>query len=214
MQFSDLQARAALLASFEGWSDVSPSPDWSVLVNRAWGQFSWDAETQVTSTTFSTVAGQAQYTISGGPWKNLLDVTWNSLPLIRSTEEYERSANPLWLVQTSGTPVRWTFNGFNVITLIPRPDSIHTLSVRGITQGANMVDSTDNPGQVSGVGTALPEAFCEGIAVRAAWLQGIVYAQGAAMDRLQLYESRYREYVGAARADLFAGFRKKGPDER
>lgn len=199
MQYSDIQARAQALASFEGWTDVSPAPDWPTLVNRAWAQFSYDAEIIVTTVTPSTVIGQASYTLTGGPWKKILDVTWNSLSVIRSMEIFERNLNPAWLVQANAAPQRWVLTNFGVLTLVPPPNAIQTLSVRGITEGPAMVLSTDQPGQVSGSGIAIPDVFHDAIAYRATKLHGEIYAQGESVNRIAGYEQRYQELVRKAR---------------
>jgi hypothetical protein len=70
------------------------------------------------------------------------------------------------------------------------------------------------PGQVEGVGTAIPEALHEAIAYRAAWLQGVIYANGdTAVGRLGQYENRYKEAVSVCRTDLLKGYRRHSSEE-
>lgn len=195
MNFTQLQARAAVLASFEGWGDVSPAPAWDVLVNQAWDRFSWDGECVVGTTTFPTVGGQAAYALAG-EWKRIMDVVYDTaganVPVRRSKEEYERFTRADWRVQPPGTPARWTFNPINALTLIPPPSVVRTVSVRGITKGTALAAGGDIP--------VAPVVCHEGIALMAAYLQGEIYAQGEGMDCLNAFlkEHNYDYYVELA----------------
>jgi hypothetical protein len=191
MNFTALQARAALLVSLEGWSDAVPAPDWAALVNQAYIQFSWDGECLITNTTVVTVANQAAYTLTG-QWRRLMDVVYDSgganSPVRRSSEEFERYLRADWRVQTGGAPVRYTFAAFNTLALIPPPLAAGvTVAVRGVTEAAPLTSGGDVP--------SLPDVLHEAIALKAAIFQGKVYAQGEASQRLDRYEAQYREYV-------------------
>lgn len=208
MNYGEIQARATLLASFEGYADVNPAPDWPTLVNRAWRMFSYDAELILkTDSSTSTVSGTMEYTISG-TWKDFLEVTYNGVGLIRSSEAFERNLSPSWRLQTPGTPKRFVVSQFGTLAIVPPPNAIQTLTARGVIQGPDMVLTTDQPNQVSGTGNPIPEIYHEGIAVRAAWLHGIVYATGEARARLEIFEQRYQEYVMKARAGLNTPYRR------
>lgn len=220
MNFQALQQRAASLAEFERWTDATDPAQWDVLVNRAWLQFSWDAELVVDSVSVEASVGQAQLTlpvVNNGPFKEVLDVIWDfggaNTPVYRSTEAFQRNVNPSWLSAASGTPAFWVFSSYDVISLSPPPAAVKTVWVRGICQGQNMVANTDLPGQVSGVGMPIPEALHEPIAYRAAWLQGVGYAQGAALERLTVYEQRYKDAIAACRQGLLKGYRRHTEEE-
>ncbi len=205
MNYGQLKTRATALASFEGWTDVSPSPDWPTLVNQAWQEFSWEAELIIGSETLQTVIGQTQYTLAG-TYKALLDVSWNGKSLLRSSEEFERNLNPNWLNATPGTPLRWTLSAFSVLSLSPPPASAQTLAVRGIQQGPPMVLDVDLPGQASGAGTAIPANFHDAIAYRGAILHGQLYAQGEGTQRLAGYQAQYEKFIADSRESLTSGY--------
>jgi len=193
MQFSDLQARAQLLASLEGWSDVSPAPTWSTLVNEAWYQFSWDGECIIGTQNITTVVGQAAYTLTG-VWKKVIDVVYDTAGantgILRSDEDYERWANPTWRAQANAPSSRYTFAPFSTITLIPPPSAIVTVSVRGLVQGTALVNSTDVP--------PVPDPLQEAICIYAAYLQGKVYMVGDASTRMETMLKDYQQYVADA----------------
>lgn len=178
------------MCALEGWSDTTTPPDFPTLINRAWFQFSWDAETEVLEETFPSVVGQAAYVLTGQV-KQVLDVvydsTGNKSAMLHSSEGYERSYRPDWRVQPSGVSVRYTFQNFNTITLVPPPSAIVTVAVRYIGQGIAFVDGTDVP--------PVPDYYHEAIALYAAYLQGKVYAQGEAGQRLESYLNDYKSYV-------------------
>ncbi len=191
MTFAQLQARAQLLASLEGWSDAVPAPDWAALVNQGYIQFSWDGECLITNTTVATVSNQAAYTLTG-QWRRLMDVVYDSgganSPVRHSSEDFERYLRADWRVQSSGTPVRYTFSPFNALTLVPAPATAGvSVTVRGVAEAALLISGTDVP--------AIPDVLHEAIALKAAIFQGKVYAQGEASQRLDRYEAQYREYV-------------------
>jgi hypothetical protein len=204
MNFTQLQARAALLASLEGWTDVTPAPAWDVLVNQAWIEFTWDGECIIATTTFPTVANQCKYALTGN-WKRLTDVVYDTAgtksPVFHSSEDYERWARADWQSQASGIPTRYAFAPFNTISLVPPPAAATiVVSVRGVCEGTALALGGDIP--------PLPDYFHEGIAVKAAMLQGEVYAQGAALTRLQQYQTRYDKFVKDAIS--YANFEAQG----
>lgn len=191
MDFTQLQGRATLLASLEGWSDIAIAPDWAALVNQAYVQFSWDGECLISNTTITTVANQSAYSLTG-QWRRLMDVVYDSGntngPVRHSSEDFERYLRADWRVQPSGTPVRFTFNPFNSLTLIPPPDTNGiTVAVRGSSEAPALSSGTDVP--------AIPDVLHEAIALKAAIFLGKVYAQGEASQRLDRYEAQYQQYV-------------------
>lgn len=195
LTFTAYQIRAALLSSFEGWSDSAASPAWDVLVNRAWEQFSWDAELVIASQNVTTVIGTLAYSLTG-QMKRVLDVVYDTAsaksPVLHSTEDYERNLRADWRVQANGTPLRYTFNPFNTISLLPIPDAVKTVSVRGFVQGTDMSGGTD----VLPIPGVLEEAVC----IYAAYLWGKVYAQGEGRTRLKDYLDDYQKYVSMGKS--------------
>lgn len=204
MNFSQLKARAAVLCQLEGWSEVSPAPDYAYLVNRAWEMFSYDSECFVTSENVSTVIGQAEYSLTNS-YKNLLDVTYSGSGLLRSDEAFERNLNPGWRVQASGTPSRWVLSGFNKLTLVPPPSAIQTLNVRGAAYGTALSSETDTP--------SCPSVYHEAIAIKAAILHGEIYAQGDAMQRIERLGAMYNGMVQQCRLALLQGYERRAPQE-
>jgi hypothetical protein len=191
LTFAQLQARATLMASLEGWTDSPVAPAWDVLVNQAWVQFSWDGECLITNLSLTTVANQATYALTG-QWRRLMDVVYDTAgansPMRHSTEDYERFVRGDWRVQPSGVPLRYTFNPFNTLTLVPPPVTAGlSVSVRGVAEAAALVNPTDVP--------PIPDVLHEAIALKAAIFQGKVYAQGEASQRLDRYETQYQAYV-------------------
>lgn len=178
------------MCALEAWSDTTIAPDFATLVNRAWFQFSWDAQTQVLEETVTTVVGQTSYVLTG-QIKQLLDVVYDTTgaksAMLHSSERYERNYRADWRVQPNGVSLRYTFQNFNTITLVPPPSAIVTVAVRYIGQGAAFVNPTDIP--------PIPDYYHEAIALYAAILQGEVYAQGEAEQRLAAYQARYEKYV-------------------
>ena len=221
MNFQQLQSRSASLAELEGYTDANNPPRWDVLVNRAWVEFSWDAEIVVAAVTLTATIGQALCTlptINNGPFKEILDVIWDygntNGPVGRSTEAFERNMNPSWLSAASGVPVRWAVGTYDVIALSPPPNAAATVWVRGVCQGLPMTAATDLPGLQGGVGMPIPEALHEAIAYRAAWLQNIGYAQGDAMTaRLSQYDERYKAAVASCRVSMNKGYRRHTEEE-
>lgn len=202
--WAQLQARAALLASFGAWTDTAVAPDWPTLTNQAWQEFSWIAELLILSETINTVNAQVSYTTTN-VYKTILDLSWNALPVRRSSEAQERFINPAWLNTPAATqPVRWVLSSDvgATVSLIPPPTAVGPLFVRGIVQGPLMVLSTDQPGQVSGAGIAIPAYFHEAIPLRAAVLWGELYAQGDEFMRLNAYMRQYMAYANDARTGL------------
>lgn len=189
LTYTQLQARATLLASFETDPDLV-SPDWPTLVNRAWEQFSWDAELVIASQNVTTVIGTLAYTLTGQV-KRVLDVVYDTAsaksPVLHSTEDFERGVRADWRVQANGTPVRYTFNPFNTLCLIPPPDAVKTVSVRGFVQGTDLSTGSDV--------LPIPGVLEEGVCLLAAYLWGKTYAQGAGLLRYQGYYEEYKGYV-------------------
>ena len=190
-----------MLTALEGWSSSIPAPDYPIMVNEGWRQFSFDAELIIAKQTIAAVNGQSEYALLGV--KRILDVSYNALPLLRSTEEYERFANPFWQT-TTGTPLRFVMTGLNAAALVPAPAGTQNIIFRCIAIGADMVLPTDLPGQVSGatpagqVTATIPTGIHEAIALKAALLFAKAYAQGEAAARVNAWQMEYEKYVQQA----------------
>lgn len=204
MTFAQLKARAAVLAKLEGWSEVSPSPDWASLTNRAYEMWSWDSECLIGSETLTSAPNTAEYSLTNS-YKNLLDVTFGASGLFRSVEEFERNLSPTWRTQTAATPLRWVLSGFNKLTLIPPPNSAATITVRGASLPPALAAETDIP--------QVPSLYHEAIALKAAYLHGMVYAQGESMGRLDRMDAIYKADVAQCRAALLVGYERRQPGE-
>ena len=193
MTYTDLQTRAALLASFDGWSNAIPAPDWPTLVNEAWRRFSWEAELFTATVNVSTASGQSAYPLS--PFmKRVLDLTCGGVPLRKSSVEFERFLSPGWRT-VQGTPLRFVQDSTSSVAIVPVPSSTLALAVVGVIEGSNMTATTDQPGQVGGVGTPIPSNLHEAIALKAAYMQGQIAMQGESSSRMQMYEQEYAGFV-------------------
>ena len=205
MNYSQIQDRAASLAQFEGWTDVSPAPDWATLVQRAWDQFAWDSECFIDSEAFPTVINQTEYTLTN-TYKNILDVTFAGTGLLRSEERFERNLDPSWRVKAAvAMPSKWVLSNFSKISLVPPPNSVQTVTVRGVGYGTVLVNPTDTP--------SIPTIFHEAIAIKAAVFHGEVYAQGEGAARVARLDGLYQGYVQECRASLLFGFERRQPGD-
>lgn len=193
-----------MLCRLEGWSEVSPSPDYASLANRAWEMFAFDSECFVTVEAVLTVIGQAEYPLVNF-YKNLLDVSIGVNGLLRSDELFERNLNPGWRVQTNGSPLRWVLSGFNKLTIVPPPALVTTVFVRGAAYGAALAVDTDVPG--------CPTVYHEAIAIKAAILHAEIYATGEAMARLERLAGLYAQMVGQCRLALLQGYERRSAGE-
>lgn len=205
MNYSQIQGRAATLARLEGWTDVSPAPDWATLVQRAWDHFAWDSECFIGSETIVTVNGTGEYSLVS-TYKNVLDVVFAGTGLLRSEESFERNLNPAWRAQTAvAVPSKWALVGFSRIALLPPPNSVQNVTVRGVGYGAALVNATDTP--------SIPSLYHEGIAIKAASLHGEIYAMGEGASRIAHLDGIYDKYVTQCRSALLFGYQRRQPGE-
>jgi hypothetical protein len=198
--FTQLQARATLLASFGSYADISPAPAWDVLCNSGQRDFFWDTEMVISETTFTTVANQAEYTIPSPYFKSFnLVIYGTTIALTRTTEAEEEALDHLWTMRNAGQPSRWLSPSPNVIRLIDKPStSGDTVTVRGVRAPADMVAGTDTP--------PCPEVFHGAIALKAAMLQMEVFAVEAEAARLAAYLNEYNEEIKEAK--IYAGMER------
>jgi hypothetical protein len=197
MNFTELQARALLLASFEGYTDVEPAPDWAALVNEAWRQFSFDADVLIETVILISTVGVCDYEVPRA--KQILDVTLAGLALTRSDESYERFLDTNWKT-TVGSPRRWVKTGMASLAVVPVPDVNAPILVRAHVLGLDMALPTDQPGVVNGVGVPIPAALHEAVALRAATLQMRPFVVQSGSARMDDYEARYQAFVAQSKA--------------
>jgi hypothetical protein len=200
LTWAQLQARTAALIAFGGWSNTQPPPDYAGLTNQAWVEFSWISEILIATETVTAVAGQQQYALTN-LYKSILDVTYNNIGVLRSSEQAERLRNPSWQYEAGvAQPARFVVGQLGQsLLLCPPPSGTLSIGVRGIAQGSLMTALTDYPGQVAGVGTAIPGYFHEAIAKRAAFLIGEQWAQGEEWGRINGYMTEFLAYCNDVR---------------
>lgn len=179
MNFSELKRRAEQLCKLEGWTEVSPAPDWGDLVNIGLHRFSWEAEYITSNYSFSSVANQSDYALPAPDWVRVTDVLLGQKVLWLTDENILRAENPSWLLTPASNPERYYVSTTNTLRLYPSPSSVQTVQVRGIRVDTPLVNETDAP--------KCPLIFHEAVALLAAWEHGKMYAQGEAMQRIANY---------------------------
>lgn len=195
MNYTQLQARATLLASFEGWTDSSPSPEWGSLVNQAYQNYCWDTECTVGFEDVTTVANQAEYAFTGN-FKEVTDCYYDTTgakkPLIKTSWRFERQLCPGWYYAVAGVPCRFMLMATNTLRLAP-PPSTGGLTVRaiGIKMPAALSAGSDTP--------LFPDKFHEAIALYAAWIQGKTFSS---QDRRDKMLAEYNQFVAQHKKHL------------
>lgn len=195
MNYTQLQARATLLASFEGWTDSSPSPVWGDLVNQAYQQYCWDTECTIGFEDVTTVKDQAEYAFTGN-FKEITDCYYDTAsaktPLIKTSWRFERQLCPGWYYAASGVPSRFMFMATNTLRLAPAPATA-ALTVRalGVKMPAALSEGSDTP--------PFPSVFHEAIALYAAWIQGKTFS---AQDRRDKMLAEYDAFVAKHKKHL------------
>lgn len=201
MDFLALRDRVRDLCAAEGYADMSPPPDFAAAVNQALYMFSWEAEYNEREITFSTVAGVALYTLENPPDVKLVkDVYYHSTlgagstALVRSSEAYERSLDPMWRMKPNGTPYAYWVPEPNTLRLYPPPDasSIPCLAICICAEGP-LTQDTDTP--------LCPAHYHEDIARLAAWHIAQAYATGEARERAFGYRAEALNHAGDIRAE-------------
>lgn len=175
MNFSELKLQSLLLAELEGYSDTSPLPDWSDLVNQALSEFSRLAEYYTESGTLTSVANQVKYTLPAllthdNDWVRVTDMLWNSAGTAGSSgsritltdENILRRTDPLWNVVGAGTPYLFYNIVPNAIGLYPPPSGAGTtIFFKGIREAPLLLLETDEP--------TFPKFYHDAICLIAQW---------------------------------------------
>lgn len=195
MNFGQLKARLITFCKLEGWSETSPPPDWSALINQAVYEFSWRSEYNLTTATLTTVAGQAEYQLPNEPWKRISLALIGSSPLRITDENTLSRERPTWLVDPNGTPDRIWNTDPQTVRLYPTPSSNGlTITVRGVQAAPKLVAETDSP--------LCPEHYHEGIALFAAYQHGKSFAREDAAAAVTNYLNQAKSYIDDLRGYL------------
>ena len=195
-------------AELGGWSNISPAVDWTARVNEAWQQLGWDCEHYVTTETVTAVNGQVEYALAT-VWKLILDVTYNAVGLIRTTEDFERAHAPSWRSTAAGTPKRWLqVAGFTKVGILPAPNGTQSIVVRGVTSPPVMASGSESPSDAAK--GAFPAAWHEAIAMLAAANVGKAYGDN---ERAAFYFSQVQDVVNKVRLSGTRGWVRGLPGE-
>jgi hypothetical protein len=214
VNFGTIKARISSLVQIEGWTQVSPAPDFGVLANQALSMFSIEAELfTAIDTSLTTTVGQAQYVTASKRFGKITEVVIGGNALLRSTEEAERFRNPGWFAETNGVPKKFAVTAYNTITVTPPPATAsQAISLRGIIESPLMVLDADEPGQASGTGAVIPVALHEAICMKGAFLQGLAFLGSQDNPRMRYFDAVYNYYLTYARGGINDGFaRIPGP---
>lgn len=200
MNFGQLQARANVIASFEGWTEVNPPPDWFALVNQAYIEFAWDAECVYDVEQILTVADQAEYPTAVHVFKSFTDVWYDTdgpkKPLCKSSVRRERSDDPRWYFRPSGMPETYSLEVQSKLRVTPAPSTANVkMLVRGVVEPDPLVNLDDDP--------VIPSAYHEGIACGAVYLHAYIFAPDKALRNWAIREqhvARYRKHLAPSRS--------------
>lgn len=196
MTFGQLQARAAALADVAGYTDAATAPDWAQLINDAYAEFTWLAESHPDTLTLTdaTVANQAEYSIATvgttRSWKAVVTVRVGDRTLTRASEGQLRRMRPDWDASESGTPEFYVVYRGRVLRLYRPPDTAsEDIVVRGIRSAAAMTLDSEYPD--------IPEVHHSALADRAYWEIGLMHLRGEERAALQGQVDRYTASVAA-----------------
>lgn len=201
--FVQLRTRAAALVELAGFTDTANTPDYSVLVNRAYDEFCWETECNLTSdATLTTVADQAEYTIPLPHFRTIYEVLYDGYPLSRTSLAAVRESDPEWLTAASGTPDRYWRPKWSTLRLyVPPETASKTLTIYGSRSPADLSADGDCPD--------IPNAHHDGLAQRAAWLAMEAWVRGeerqALQDRIDQYLAGLRRMRAQQHQDVLAG---------
>lgn len=185
MTFAELQDECEDHLRLWGFLNTSPTPDSGKLVNRAYKEMVWEAESHKTTYSTVTVLDQAEYTLPTPEFKTILDVIYNGdKRLYPINESNLRQEDPQWLIRDSSTPVYYWLTGNKTLRLYPPPDTADvTLEIYGTRAPADLIADTDVPD--------LPYVYHEYIALGAAYKHVRKFAKGDSRDKMNDYFSEY-----------------------
>lgn len=197
MDFVELREETLEHCRLWGFDKTSPPPDTSRLVNRAYREMVWEAESRRSTLTLSTVADQAEYTLTSPDWKTILDVLHDGTPVYPINESNLRMEDREWLDRDSATPrYYWIINN-NILRFYPTPDTADlVITVYGTRAPAELSSDTDEP--------AIPVAYHEGIPLGAAYKHIRKYAKAQSRDAMKDMYDEYQSYITKLKSDFSA----------
>jgi hypothetical protein len=196
MTFADLKDKTAEYLSFGNYSDVQPSPNLAVLVNEAYREIATESEFNWEATSFATVAGTAEYTLTNPPdWIRITDVLWGTSTVLYQADPIQvRRYDPLWTQAANAQSMYWWVPKPNVIRLYAPPSSVVTINVYGSRDPTAFTADTDVPG--------FPIRYHEAIPLRAAWLHLKKVATGEEMERAKMYLTESDDKVATLKEEI------------
>lgn len=183
--YAELRDLAEALAELEGYTDAVRRPNWGKLVNEAYVEFCWEtACIREEDANILTVAGQAEYVLSGAEWRFLLDVMVDETTLERVSEASVRRAYPDWLRTPAGLPSLYWRPRPKLLRLYPRPaEGGKTVRIYGIRAPKPLYADSDVP--------EIPSVYHESLAQRAYFMAAQRWARGdgrqALLDQIDQY---------------------------
>jgi hypothetical protein len=204
VNFADMRLRTNFLAvQAMGSQAPVPAPDLVMLVNDAYGHFSWDTEFNEEQLAVQTVTNQAIYNIPTPYFKAIKEMaytvasTGGSIRLVESTETDERNMDPLWFLRPmTASPMRYLTTGPNAFRLVDMPATTgDTVTIRGTRMPPPLQLDTDTP--------IVPDPYHEAIVLLAA----VHYCEALTNEeldtaRIAKYEAEYWQKVRDCRTWL------------
>lgn len=172
MNFRELKIETEELLKLWGFTNTQPTPDYGMLVNRAYRKVVWESEVLKDTVTFDTDIDIPEYTLPDYDWKSITDCILENVYLEQESEDRVREYNPYWLSTSSSKPTCWWYVGTNKIRLYPTPSTVYTISIRGTHTPPLLTDDDDIP--------LLPEVYHEDIPLGAAYYHLRKYCKGDA----------------------------------
>lgn len=208
MTLDQIRARITALVKLGGWSNTTPSPDYTFLANEGLRLLTLETQHNIESITVVTVVNQVEYDLTTAldtrRWITLFDDaiynTGTYLP--QTTRDKLRAEDRLWTIAAAGTPKYWYWYGPNSIGLWPKPSSASiNVTFNGARHETVLTAGTDEP--------TINGDFHEAICLLGAWYHGKSYARGEEKEVLMNYREeayayieRYRGMTGSQEAGM------------
>lgn len=202
MNYAALRARTTFLAAQAGWSDATPPTGYAsadlfvgALVNEAYQQLAYDTEYNIETDTFSTVAGQAEYTLATATagqrgYVYVSEALYGTdTPLVQANESEIRQGNRMWLLDAGGTPTYYWTSTSGVLRLYQKPTGVATVTIRGPREPVPLSDDAHTP--------TMPGVFHIAICLGAVILLAESYlSEEMDLARIGRYEESYALRAG------------------